>query len=286
MNRTAHTAIVLTCALALTTLAACAKHEAQDAAEAVEARSVELEQGGEAAPAEPRSPQGDLQTRMVIREATVDLRADHPGDVADSIINLAASAGGFVVQADKTGVGDEVTRVEVTLRVPEKEFEPTLVRLRALGTPLREQIGGQDVTEEFVDLQARLRAKQKLETRLTEILGQAASVKETLEVENELARVRTEIEQLQGRSKYLEDRVRMSTIHVTATAPFQPTAVDPESFASHMAEAFDTAGDAFVAVVGGLVVVAGALAPLGIVLALLGLAIMLAVRLGRGSARP
>lgn len=287
MKRTVYTAAFLVCTLTLTSIFACAKAAQPVALESAEAPAqvvtptdrVSTERA--AAPVE-RELDGDPQTRMVIREAHVDLRAEHPAAVADDVIRLTESAGGFVVQADRSGVGDDVTRIDVTLRVPERQFEPTLAQLRGLGTPLREQITGQDVTEEFVDLQARLRAKQKLEARLTEILGQATSVKETLEVENELARVRTEIEQIEGRSQYLSDRVKMSTIHISATAPWQPPADDPESFTSHMASAFDTAGEAFVNVVGGIVVVGGALAPLGILFALLGVGVMIIARVARG----
>jgi len=78
----------------------------------------------------------------------------------------------------------------------------------------QKDISRKDVTEEFVDLEARLKAKRELENRYLELLRQAKNVKEMLEIERELANIREEIEARQGRLNYLQNRVSMSTVHI------------------------------------------------------------------------
>ena len=207
--------------------------------------------------------------RMVIREAHVELRSEKPGALGARITQLAEGSGGFVVSSDANGVGDAVTRVNITVRVPSNQFEPTLVQLRGFGELLREQVTGKDVTEEYVDLEARLRTKRQMEERLLEILQRASTVEDTLKVEQELGRVRTDIEQILGRKNYLEDRVNLSTIHITASAPYQPTASEAESFGSQISAAFSDSVDLFIGVIGGLIRVIGALLPIVVVVSVM-----------------
>ncbi|MEL6180931.1 MAG: DUF4349 domain-containing protein, partial [Myxococcota bacterium] len=199
-------------------------------------------------------PPGQTPTlqRMVIREATLELRADAPQTIGIQITQLAEGSGGFVVHSEANGVGDAVTRVDITVRVPSQQFEPTLSQMRGLGKVLREEVSGKDVTEEYVDLEARLRTKRHMEERMLAILQQAASVEDTLKVEQELGRVRSDIEKIVGRKRYLEDRVSFSTIHVNAVAPYQPSASDGESFSSQIGSALQDSVDIFIAVIAGI----------------------------------
>ncbi len=211
----------------------------------------------------------DKDSRMVIREATLELRADAPQAAAVEVTRAVEKAGGFVVTSDATGTGKDVTRIDVTVRVPSKKFESTLAELRQLGVVLRENITGQDVTEEFVDVTARLKAKRELESRFLSLLQTAATVEDTLRIEQELSRVRTDIERFEGRARFLQDRVSMSTIRVTATSPFQPADPDSESFSSAIGRAFSDGAGLFVDVCGGIIRVAAALLPVGIALGVL-----------------
>src|SRR5262249_19768376 len=84
---------------------------------------------------------------------------------------------------------------------------------------LDDKRSGQDVTEEYIDLEARLRAKRALEMQFLEIMKQAHKVSDALEVQTQLGEVRTEIEQLEGRRRFLENQSALSTIKVTLSAP-------------------------------------------------------------------
>jgi len=82
-----------------------------------------------------------------------------------------------------------------------------------------EKITGQDVTEEFIDLEARIKTQKALELQFLEIMKQATKVADALEVQRQIAEVRTEIEKLEGRKRFLESRASMSTITVTLHSP-------------------------------------------------------------------
>src|SRR5207244_3066349 len=99
-------------------------------------------------------------------------------------------------------------------RVPFTRFEHWLQQIQALGKVLEEQVTAEDVTEEFVDSQARLHNLTQTELRLLEHLNRTARLADILLVEKELSRVRGEIEQLEGRLRFLQHRIAFSTITV------------------------------------------------------------------------
>lgn len=105
----------------------------------------------------------------------------------------------------------------ITIRVPAKQFFPVLDRLKALGQIISRNINAQDVTDEYTDLQLRLKNAEALRDRLVAILEKAANVKDTLEVERELNRVREEIERIKGRIAQLDKLIAYSTIEVVFT---------------------------------------------------------------------
>lgn len=102
----------------------------------------------------------------------------------------------------------------VVLRVPSPRFAGVLTALEELGLVQQRRIGGQDVSEEFVDLQARVRNLERHEQRLLSFMDRATKVSDLLAIEQELARVRGEIEGLTGRLRMLGNRVELATIDV------------------------------------------------------------------------
>jgi hypothetical protein len=95
-----------------------------------------------------------------------------------------------------------------------------LDQIRGLANTLREEnVTGQDVTEEFIDLEARLKTQRALELQFLEIMKQARKVEDALEVQRQIADVRTDIEKLEGRKRFLENRASLSTIVINLEAP-------------------------------------------------------------------
>jgi len=102
----------------------------------------------------------------------------------------------------------------MTVRVPQEDFYNAIEAIENLGKAERKDVKGEDVTEEYVDLSARLSNLQKQEQRLTEILAMATTVEDVLKVESELNKVRLQIEQTTGKIQYVENRVELATITV------------------------------------------------------------------------
>ena len=103
------------------------------------------------------------------------------------------------------------------MRIPVPQFQRFVEETSRLGVSERREIQSDDVTEEYVDLEARLANKQQLEARLLELVAKRTDeIKDVIAVEAELSRVREEIERMQGRLRYLTDRVALTTVEITA----------------------------------------------------------------------
>jgi hypothetical protein len=149
----------------------------------------------------------------------------------------------------------------VVIRVPSERFEEALVHLRGLGTPERESVAGQEVGQEFIDLEARLRNLGSQEAVLLRLMDEATTVQDTIRVQNELQRVQLEIEQIEGRLRYLRDQTELGTITMGLTEEGAPQA------AGAFGRAWDRAVEVFLGVLSGVIVALGFAVP---VLALTG----------------
>lgn len=197
------------------------------------------------------------QERMVIYNAYVSLETGDIGGTLAKIRSLAESYGGYVAGTSRSSYGMQAT-AEITIRVPKDKFHVAVQEIETYGKVLDERTTSEDVTQQYIDLKARLENLQRQEKRLNEILGMAKTVDEVLNVERELERVRGEIESLQGQINYLERNVAMSVITVglkEPLPPFTPPGMD-------WGETFETALRAFFAVVRGLIILVVSLLPL------------------------
>lgn len=215
-----------------------------------------------------------VSDRKVIRTARMELRADDPAAVAAAATQLTAQSGGFVASSNATGVGDAIERVDMRLRVPAERFEGVLGELRDDGEVLVEALQGQDVTDEYIDLDARLRSQKALEERLLGILGNTTVVKDLLDVEAKLVDVRTQIERIEGQLRAMNDRVSFATIELSVLAPVRQNAREAETTISRFDRALDDAGDASLTVLTGMIRFLGVILPF----ALLGIPVALGVQ--------
>jgi hypothetical protein len=130
-------------------------------------------------------------------------------------INKAIQANNGFIQDDSSNKSYNTITRHLIVRVPTTNFQNTLdVVSEDVAFFDTKRISAKDVTEEFIDLEARLKAKQTLEKRYLELLTKAKTVKEMLEIERELSNIREEIEAKQGRLKYLQDKVSLSTLDI------------------------------------------------------------------------
>jgi len=151
----------------------------------------------------------------IIRTARLEFETSDPDKTYDLIVAQLKNYQGFIQndQADKTY--SRVNRY-LTVRVPSASFHDFIGGVSE-GVQYfdHKDMSQDDVTEEFIDLEARLKAKRALEERYIQLLSQAKDVKEMLEVERELSKIREEIESREGRLNYLKDRVAMSTLNIS-----------------------------------------------------------------------
>ena len=196
--------------------------------------------------------------RKIISNAELTIETNAPADGQRKVASIAEARGGFVVASEarqRNSSEDQAKpemEVAVTVRVPSAQFSATVDEIRAVGNRVRaEKITGQDVTEEYIDLEARIRTKKALEAQFMEIMKQAHKVSDALEVQSQLAEVRTEIEQLEGRRRYLERQSSLSTIKVTLLPPM--AIVSTTGFFYNVKGAFGDGIDAAVAITLGLI---------------------------------
>jgi hypothetical protein len=170
---------------------------------------------------------GDFD-RKIVKTAELGVRAEEVRDAAASAQRIAADYGGSVLSSRVEGDGP--VSADLVLVVPSPEFEAALDELRGLGEEVTtDTVRGEDVTEEFVDLESRERNLLAAEASLLELYDRAQSVNAALAIERELANIRGQIEQVQGRIQYLEDRTASSRISL-AIEPVAPPRPEPPAW--------------------------------------------------------
>lgn len=156
--------------------------------------------------------------RIVIKNASLDIIADHPDQVLDTIGKMAEEMGGFIVSAnlyqDSLPSGAQVPRGSITIRVPAERLDEAISRIEEQSDqPVQNKtINSQDVTREYIDLQSRLRNLEAAESQLLKIMDQATKTEDVLSVHNQLTQVREQIEVTKGQIQYYEQSARLSSI--------------------------------------------------------------------------
>ncbi len=191
--------MVLAGLLMLAVFSGCAKF-------AKRANAVELVQPGAGADMTEVRPD-----RMLIWKASLSLKVRSISDAVSEATALTERQGGFVEQ--KSAQGDE--SASLTLRIPAKAFKTALSELETLGTVTYRDIEGEDVTEQYIDVEARLKNKIVLRDRFKELLAKATDVKDILAIETELSRVQADIDSMEGRIKSLKGQIEYATIRLS-----------------------------------------------------------------------
>ncbi|HEX6202721.1 MAG TPA: DUF4349 domain-containing protein [Thermoanaerobaculia bacterium] len=176
-------------------------------------RSSPAPPGATPAPAPPAAP------RKLVRTVQLVLTVGDSEAAAERVEALVEAAGGYVSASEATRRPDELLFVRMTLRVPGERLEEVVDAVRGLAERVeRQNLSTEDVTDRYVDLEARLRALRATEAELTALLGESRSrghsAEDIMAIYRELTGIRSQIEQLQGQLQQLADRVTYSTIQL------------------------------------------------------------------------
>ena len=163
--------------------------------------------------------------RLIVRNVNMSILVDDISATLDSISIVADGVGGFVVSTQL--IGEEESRLgSVSIRVPADQLDGVLNQIRDMAVRvLSEHSSAQDVTEEYVDLDARVRNLESAEQHFLGILERAETVDDTLKVQRELTSVQGQLEQLKGRMQYLERTSATSLISVELRPASSPQAL-------------------------------------------------------------
>ncbi len=206
----------------------------------------------------------------VIKTADVGLRVDHShfGQARSAVRKIAGDLGGYETHSSTSG--SKIHSGQITIRVPARAFRRAMDAIEGIAHVhvTAESVTGQDVSQQFVDLQARLVNLEAQEKVLLRLMDRAETISESIRVENYLQQVEFQIEDVQGRMLYLQNRTSMSTITVALHEAGKKPA--PPQHASALWKAGERSLGAALAVVTGVIVGAGLVVPLSI-LALLAL---------------
>jgi hypothetical protein len=177
--------------------------------------------GGALAPSGAPAPALQTVDRKIIQTASLQLQVEEVGVGFEEVGRIATAAGGFVASSSfsySDGGDDEDSRrqvASVTIRVPAEVYANVLSQLRGLAETVDyEESQAADITEEFTDLQSRLRNLEATETQLLQLLGRAETITDILTVQDRLNIVRGEIEYVQGRLNLINDLTDLATITV------------------------------------------------------------------------
>jgi hypothetical protein len=200
----------------------------------------------------------DLATRLIVRTGQASIEVDSLEPSMTELRRIAQRVGGFVADASVQSGRNQLRSATLQVKVPASRFDDLTEALEPLGRLQFVNVGAEDVSEEFVDLTARVVNGRRLEERLIELLRtRTGKLQDVLSVERELARVREEIERMEGRLRFLKTSAQLSTLSVNLFEPAPIVASHPGQ--SIIGEAFKTAWRNFVGVL------AGAIASLGFV---------------------
>jgi hypothetical protein len=212
--------------------------------------------------------------RKIIRNAELTMEVASTTDTQQRIVSIAETHGGFVVtseakQRESAEPSQRTLDIKLVVRIPENQFGTALDEIRGLASNLPEaKITGQDVTEEFIDLEARIKTQKALEIQFLQIMRQATKIADAMEVQRQIADVRTEIEKLEGRKRFLENRSSLATITINIITPKPMVVVPTTGFRHSVSDAVSEGIDVSAAILLFFVRFAIVMLPIGVLVLL------------------
>jgi hypothetical protein len=177
---------------------------------------------------------------LIARTASLSLVVKDIGSVESAVKNVTSRHSGYIGELNTSTPADAAKTFSATLRIPSAQLDVALAELKQLGRVDQETQGGEEVTKQFTDLVARLKNSRATEQRLLDVLrNNTGKVKDVLEVENEISRVRGEIEEMEADQRGLQSRVDFATITLSVAEEYKASLQgSPRSTATRLHNSF------------------------------------------------
>ena len=193
-------------------ISSCSKHKNYESTEAAEMAAPMSDESGAADPAQGNKI--EVVNRKIIKNGNIQFETSDIIATRKAIGKIVADAKGYVAQDNSTNY-DNKTEVRIQIRIPAGSFDVVMNKVSEKADLIESKnVTTQDVTAEFIDIEARIRTKKELENRYKSLLNKANTVTEILTIEKELGVLRAEIESIEGRMKFLSDNVDFSTLDI------------------------------------------------------------------------
>ncbi len=229
--------------------------------------------------------EGDAN-RKVIYTANLDVETESYAELNDHIQSETARLGGYVVEANMyRDMDNDHTEGEIVVRIPQENFDD-FIELIETGSSkvLDHHVSGQDVTEEFIDLESRLKSKKAVEERLLEFMANAKKTEDLLAISDNLASVQEEIETITGRMNYLQDKTDLATVTINIrenNVTLSGMNDDDLNTWEEMKKQFMRSINFIITAISAMVIFIGGNAPVIALLGMIGLLIFLIIRRNR-----
>jgi hypothetical protein len=205
--------------------------------------------------------------RKLIRDVAATLEVSSVEKAIEKLRRDAESTGGYVGSESRSRDTRGINAGAITLRLPAAKLDGFVAGLSSVGTVEQTNATANDITEEYFDLELRLNTQRQLQTRLLELLNRPGNrLSDLLETERELARVRGEIEQMEGRQRFWDNRVSLASVAVSVHEPMPVVATAAGGAWSALKHSFSEAADNFVYAIAGVIAFTGGLIPVAIAL--------------------
>jgi hypothetical protein len=184
--------------------------------------------GGGVSNYNPAPPTTDVKNRMVVQNSYLSLVVKNVSEALQNIKSYTSSIGGYMVNSDISNP-EENSSGSITLRIPSEKLDEILVKFKGFAVKVAsERMNGTDVTDQYVDNQARLDILNSNMSRFKDIMGQAKEVSDILKIQEEIFNLQNQIDSIKGQNKYMEQTSKMSlvTIYLSTdeyTLPYAPS---------------------------------------------------------------
>ncbi|PHR47670.1 MAG: hypothetical protein COA32_06865 [Fluviicola sp.] len=175
--------------------------------------------------------------RKLIKKGSIAFESSDVNETKREINKLVSKYRGYIGNEHINKEYDRISH-SLTVRIPSEYFDAFLEGISSVTKELEDKsIHVEDVTEEFIDIQARIKTKKAVEARYEELLSRANTIEEILKVENQIGSLRAEIESMEGRLRYLKNRVGLSTLNIDYYQKIEGSVDSPDSFGSKFKDA-------------------------------------------------